>query len=180
MIESARIVAVMALLAMAGPGGGCALDRVSQNSSAGPSVTLQVTCDDGRQALYETAEGEIRFAGGADVALRRFSWEGPLTDDDHRRLEAVIEEQGLLDLNESASAFGEAACRYDLEIRSGGRRNRAHAGDQHEGVAELHELLEEIAARRFEPVAERWADPEDSAARPCDNSEGSPKPPDAP
>lgn len=96
-------------------------------------------------------DGTLRFAGGQDVLMDRWTWTGRLTQDEARALEDLIAIHRLF-ARPPVSAGDEAEIAQRLTLQQGERSMRAEVHGPSPEIDPLRRLLEEASSRRNQPV----------------------------
>lgn len=92
-------------------------------------------------------DGDLRFAGGVDAIEARYSWTGPLTDEEIVRLEAIVAD---LPTKPIRLARGERPARMaKVEAVDGDDRRKFEVPADDARIAGLHTLLETASRRRY-------------------------------
>ena len=121
--------------------------------TAGISLELYVKKPGHAYSLFRVGtDGSLSHGGAQDATFGKTTWTGSLTDDEISRLLTLLEHHGWFErLPESASPEeGEAG--YEIKLRRAGRSVTMKARGPNEHVEPIHELLDDAARRRFEPI----------------------------
>lgn len=121
--------------------------------TAGISLELYVKKPGHAYSLFRVGtDGSLSHGGAQEATFGKTTWTGSLTDDEISRLLTLLEHHGWFErLPESASPEeGEAG--YEIKLRRAGRSVTMKARGPNEHVEPIHELLDDAARRRFEPI----------------------------
>ncbi|MDY7107453.1 MAG: hypothetical protein SYC29_02345 [Planctomycetota bacterium] len=140
---------------------GCASSAGARgrNVTGGLVLEVYVQPGDGSFARYRVeTDGRLRFGGGQDAIDRRFTWSGPMTEEEIGRLTALIDEHRWLET--SPPSTGEPAVReIEVKLRKGGTRRSFTVIGESEAVTRVLEVLETAALRRHDEFLRRLPQP---------------------
>jgi hypothetical protein len=142
----AALMLVVTVVAVAG----CAtLGERGDDVTGGRTVEMYVVEDGSRFARYLVdRDGSLSFAGGRDAQASKYTWTGPLTEEELDRLFALIDEHEWAERDPASVA--DPGPTYTIRFRGPRiRRNFTVVGDSPD-VRPVAELLAEASKRRNE------------------------------
>jgi hypothetical protein len=123
----------------------------SKDVTGGAFIELEVRRPGGSLARYRVEpSGLLSFAGGDDAVAGRYSWSGPLTDDEAARLRELLDVHGWRAGAEPAGGKPPGDERYEVSVRQPAGRRRFVLPLADPGAVAIHDLLESAARRRHE------------------------------
>lgn len=139
---------------------GCAATRGPAGGAVGAEIELFVSQPGNSFARYHVdPDGTIRWGGGLDAKIGKYSWQGRLTADEAQRLVALVERRDRFRLapvaNNASGSGREWMIRY-ADDRYAYRHVVTGACPE---LAELRGILDEAASRRFSAELDRIAAP---------------------
>lgn len=148
------------LVIMTWGGAGCASrGPVTDDRTGGISLELRDAPEPTAASLYRVElDGTLRFAGGQAARDRRFTWSGPLTDEEIARLRQIIRDDRL-DAGRELPAATPSPRRTDLRLRLPGGNLRYRLEGEVPAVEALRGLLEEASRRRLDSFMQRLPKP---------------------
>jgi len=157
-----RIIFAVLMIALVGAWtAGCAATGGAKGKDITGGLTLEIYVEagGGSFARYRVEpDGTLSFGGGQDARDRRFTWSGPMTDEEIAHLTALLDEHRWLEADPPST--GEPTERkIEVRLRKGGTRRSFTVIGESEAVAPVLALLETAARRRHEEFLRRLPQP---------------------
>lgn len=157
MTRRAPVVTLVAwLAAIALASAGCQT-APKGDAPAGKDVTggvlleLEVHRPGGSLARYRVEpSGLLSFAGGNDAVAGRYSWSGPLADEEAARLRELLDRHGWRAGARPVEGTPPDDERYEVRLRQAAGRRQLALPLADPGAVAIHDLLESAARRRHE------------------------------
>ncbi|MHC5113982.1 MAG: hypothetical protein ACYTGP_06090 [Planctomycetota bacterium] len=91
--------------------------------------------------------GTLQFAGGKDAMFERYTWEGPLKEDELTRLVEMMDEVDWFDVKYAKGDKDERF--WEVSELRGGKRRKAEIRGEYESLLGVYDLLSTAARRRY-------------------------------
>jgi hypothetical protein len=130
-----------------------------RDATGGLVLEVYVEAGGGSFARYRVeSDGTLRFGGGQDAIDRRFTWSGPMREEEIVRLRALIDEHRWLEADPPSTGQPPER-KIEVTLRKGGTRRSFTIIGESEAVAPVLDLLETAALRRHEEFLRRLPRP---------------------
>ena len=122
-----------------------------------PTLAMFLKTDDGRLVRYDLAgNGTLRFAGGKDIMLDRWSWTGSVTPDQGAELNRIVSRSNWA----SAERSDQGGNTWEITVREDGGRQRFEVTGDSPGIDAAWAILTDAGRARLQPELDRLPRPD--------------------
>lgn len=132
--------------------GSCASAGTHDDATGGLTMEMYITRPGNSFARYKLdRDGTLHFGGGFDAQARRYTWSGPMTDEEILRLLEMIETYRWFEA-EPSSGVEEKGRTFEIDLEGADRHRKYTVTGDSPAVVAVYDLLRDAAMRRHEGI----------------------------